>query len=199
MMVIKEINVLRLAGIHMQYFKSEKLTKGAEAVMFSNKMPPGFRSIKIMGSIHHFLKQGLSCEKLAFSIALGITLGTFPVLGVTTVLCMLAAFAFRLNLPVIQFANYFVYPLQIVLLVPYYRLGGLVFNARQNFDFNTLKKVLTQSTPQETITMLLDSTLNAIGAWLIISPLALALLYTGLKPILIRFKSSSARLKLIRR
>ncbi len=182
----------------MQYAKNEKLTKGAKVLMFPNKARPDFRSTKIMRSIHHFLRQGLSCEKLAFSIALGITLGTFPVLGLTTVLCMLAAFAFRLNLPVIQFANYFVYPLQIVLLVPYYRLGGLVFSARQNFDFNTLKKVLTQSTPQETITMLLDSTLNAIGAWLLISPMALVLLYTGLKPILIRFKSSSTRLKLIR-
>jgi len=183
----------------MQYAKNEKLTKGAKVLMFLNKARPDFRSTKIMRSIHQFLRQGLSCEKLAFSIALGITLGTFPVLGLTTVLCMLAAFAFNLNLPVIQFANYLVYPLQIVLLVPYYRLGGLVFNARQNFDFNTLKKVLTQSTPQETITMLLDSTLNAIGAWLLISPLALALLYTGLKPILIRFKSSSPRLKRIRR
>ena len=183
----------------MQYVKNEKLTKGPKISIFLSKMRPDFRSINVMGSIHHFLKQGLSSERLAFSIALGITLGTFPVLGLTTVLCMLAAFAFRLNLPVIQFANYFVYPLQIVLLVPYYRLGGLVFNARQNFDFNTLKKVLTQSTPQETMTMLLDSTLNAIGAWLLISPLALVLLYTGLKPILIRFKSSSARLKLIRR
>ena len=77
--------------------------------------------------------------------------------------------------------------------------GGRVFNAKQNFDFDTFKSVLTESTYKEMITMLLDSTLNAIGAWLMISPLALALVYTGLKPVLVRFESRSASLKLIRR
>lgn len=143
--------------------------------------------------------QGLSCEKLALSIALGITLGTFPVLGMTTILCMVAALTLKLNLPVVQFANYFVYPLQIMLLVPYYRLGNLFFNAQQGMRLDTLKEMLTGITHKEAITMLLDSTLNAIGAWIMISPLALALLYAGLKPVLIRLKSRSSRLRLLRR
>jgi len=143
--------------------------------------------------------QGLSCEKLALSIALGITLGTFPVLGMTTILCMLAALTLKLNLPVVQFANYFVYPLEIMLLVPYYRLGNLFFNAQQGMRLDTLKDMLTGITHKEAITMLLDSTLNAIGAWILISPLALALLYAGLKPVLIRLKSRSSRLRLLRR
>jgi uncharacterized protein (DUF2062 family) len=162
------------------------------------KLPSLLKS-KLIRPLQAFLAQGLSCEKLALSIALGLVLGTFPVLGITTVLCMLTALALRLNMPVIQFANYFAYPLQIVLLVPYYNLGGLVFNARHNVNLDTLKNLLTGNNYKEIITMLSDSTLNAIGAWLLISPLALALLYTGLRPVLVRLKSNASRSKLRRR
>jgi len=167
--------------------------------MIQNKTQPKFWRRKVITPLQDFLMQGLSCEKLALSIALGITLGTFPVLGMTTILCMVAALTLKLNLPVVQFANYFVYPLQIMLLVPYYRLGNLFFNAQQGMRLDTLKDMLTGITHKEAITMLLDSTLNAIGAWILISPLALALLYAGLKPVLIRLKSRSSRLRLLQR
>ena len=160
---------------------------------------PRLLSNKVTSPIQAFLTQGLSSKKLALSIALGLVLGTFPVLGITTILCMLTALTLKLNMPVIQFANYFAYPLQIVLLVPYYKLGDLVFDDRNNINFDTLKNLLTGNTYKEIITMLLDSTLNAIGAWLLISPLALALLYTGLKPLLVRLKSNASDLKLKRR
>ena len=167
--------------------------------MISNKTQPNLWKVKIIDPLQNFLTQGLSSEKLALSIALGVTIGTIPVLGMTTVLCMLAAFAFRLNLPAIQFANYLVYPLQIVLLVPFYRLGQVVFSSRRDINFDGLKEMLAAMTHKEMITMLFDSTLNAIGAWLLISPLALALLYAGLKPVLVRLKSRSSRLKRMRR
>jgi uncharacterized protein (DUF2062 family) len=167
--------------------------------MIPDKTAPTIWKRKIIDPLHNFLRLGLSSEKLALSIALGITLGTFPVLGMTTFLCMLAAFTLRLNLPVIQFANYFVYPLQILLLVPYYRIGGMVFSTRQNIDFDKLSHVLTGSTYKEVITMLFESTLNAIGAWLLISPLVLLMLYASLKPVLVRLTSRSSRIKFIRR
>jgi uncharacterized protein (DUF2062 family) len=152
-----------------------------------------FNRQKITEPLKRFLKQGLNYRDLALSIAIGVTLGTMPVLGVTTILCALAAIVLRLNLPVIQFANYLAYPLQIVLLVPFYYLGDLFFGARVNLRFDSLKDVLTGITHKETMTMLFDSTLNAVGAWLLISPLVLILLYGGLKPVLIRINSRSSR------
>jgi uncharacterized protein (DUF2062 family) len=154
-----------------------------------------FNRQKFIEPLKGFLKQGLSYKDLALSIAIGVTLGTIPVLGVTTILCALAAIVLRLNLPVIQFANYLVYPLQIVLLVPFYYLGDLFFGARGDLSFDSLKDMLTGITHKETMTMLFDSTLNAVGAWLLISPLVLILLYGGLKPILIRINSRSSRSK----
>ena len=68
---------------------------------------------KIVG----FLKQGLTPRDLALTIALGSVIGVFPVLGMTTILCTLAAVTLRLNLPALQSINWAVAPLQLLLLI----------------------------------------------------------------------------------
>lgn len=58
------------------------------------------------------LRPGVTPERLALTLVLGITLGIIPMLGTTTILCALAATALGLNLPAIQLVNGVVYPLQ---------------------------------------------------------------------------------------
>lgn len=99
----------------------------------------------------------------------------------------------------VHLANLLVYPLQMMLLAPYYYLGNLLFNTQQNVEFSTLKAVLTEIIYKEEIIMLLDSTLYVVGTWLLISSLMLALLYVGLKPILVKLNSESSRFKYSRR
>jgi uncharacterized protein (DUF2062 family) len=70
-----------------------------------------------------WLNQGISPRRLALTLALGIGVGCIPVVGVPTLLCAALAFAFRLNFPAIQAANYAVMPLQLLLIVPFVRLG----------------------------------------------------------------------------
>lgn len=82
---------------------------------------------KLATPLLNFLKQGLSPEKLALCVALGITIGTFPMLGSTTILCTSAALLLRLNVPAIQLINYFVYPLQLLLFIPFIRIGEKIF------------------------------------------------------------------------
>lgn len=76
-----------------------------------------------------YLKQGLDPKKLAITIALGMVIGIFPVIGTTTVLCLLIAVPFKLNIAVIQLANYLVYPLQLLLFIPIIKLGSYLFGA----------------------------------------------------------------------
>ena len=71
------------------------------------------------------IRQGITPEKIAMSIALGVVLGTVPILGITTVLCAAAAVAFRLNVAAVQLANWLACPLQIVLLIPFFVMGGI--------------------------------------------------------------------------
>lgn len=77
--------------------------------------------------ISGWLRQGISPRKLALTLALGFAIGCIPVLGLPTLLCAALALALRLNLPAIQAANYLAMPLQLVLIVPFVRLGELLF------------------------------------------------------------------------
>jgi uncharacterized protein (DUF2062 family) len=64
-----------------------------------------------------------SAEKLALILAIGLVLGTFPIFGCPTVLCLVAAMALRLNVTALQLVNQLSSPLQIALLVPLARIG----------------------------------------------------------------------------
>lgn len=74
-----------------------------------------------------WLRQGISPRRLALTLALGFTIGCVPVLGAPTVLCAALAVALGLNLPAMQAANYMAMPFQVVLIVPFLRLGGRLF------------------------------------------------------------------------
>jgi uncharacterized protein (DUF2062 family) len=78
--------------------------------------------------------QGLSPNKIALIVALGLVLGAFPVYGCPTILCGVAAIALRLNLPALQLVNQMATPVQIALLVPLARTGSWIFGVRAGFD-----------------------------------------------------------------
>src|SRR6266851_3505207 len=90
-------------------------------------MKEGFFKRRLVRPILDLLRQGVTPEKIALSVAMGAALGMLPALGLSTTLCAIAAFALRLNLPAIQIVNYFVYPAQIALLVPFFRWGEKLF------------------------------------------------------------------------
>lgn len=68
----------------------------------------------------------LAPEELALVLALGVVLGTFPVYGAPTMLCLAAAIVLRINAPALQLVNQLSSPLQIALFVPLARLGWRV-------------------------------------------------------------------------
>ena len=74
------------------------------------------------------LRMGATPEKLAWSIAVGLLIGVNPVLGSTTLLCLAVAFLFRLNVAASQIGNHIVYPLELLFVIPFIRLGSLVFH-----------------------------------------------------------------------
>ncbi len=74
------------------------------------------------------LRRGASPQKLAWSLAAGILIGINPLIGSTTILCLALAFVFRLNIVASQITNHLAYPLQIILVIPFIRLGSRVFH-----------------------------------------------------------------------
>jgi hypothetical protein len=135
-----------------------------------------------------FLKTGITPERLALSIGLGIALGLVPALGTTTLLCTLAAFLFRLNLPAIQLVNYFVYPLQLALLIPFIRAGEWLFGIESlNLSFELIQRMM-KADLWETVISLWDATLRAVVVWLLIAPVIVALVYLIMTPLLKKLK-----------
>lgn len=70
----------------------------------------------------------MSPSKLAAGISLGFVLGIIPFVGITTILCGIFAYTLRINMAVIQLVNYIVYPLQIVLFIPFIKLAIYLFS-----------------------------------------------------------------------
>ncbi|UCH20270.1 MAG: DUF2062 domain-containing protein [Deltaproteobacteria bacterium] len=139
---------------------------------------------KIVTPLMAMLKQGISHEKIALSIAVGITLGIFPVLGTTTALCAIAAFLLRLNLPAIQLVNFVVYPLQLFLLIPFLRVGGWLFGDRRFLQLGNDIINPVQNDIWGGLGMLWNLTVYAVFLWLIMSPVIIFILYKMLKPAL---------------
>jgi uncharacterized protein (DUF2062 family) len=74
------------------------------------------------------LRRGATPQKLAWSLAAGLLIGCNPLLGSTTILCLAIAFVFRLNIAASQITNHLAYPLQIILVIPFIRLGSRIFH-----------------------------------------------------------------------
>jgi uncharacterized protein (DUF2062 family) len=139
--------------------------------------------------ILELLRQGITPEKIALSVALGAALGIFPAIGLSTTLCAIAALFLRLNLPAIQIVNYFVYPLQIVLLLPFFRLGEKLFHAPHLPISVEQIHAMIRADVWQAIRLLWSTTWHAIAVWCLMAPVFVAVLYAILAPAL-RYKMS---------
>lgn len=121
--------------------------------------------------------QGVSPRKLALTISLGIFIGTVPLLWGSTLICAVLAVLFRLNQPGIQAANYLAYPVQLALIIPFYRMGAGIFPWGPSVSLDIFSKG-TKSEWIGNFIPIVASTLKALAAWFIIAlPLAVVLYY----------------------
>jgi len=137
----------------------------------------GFFHRQVVAPIVALLTQGISPEKIALSVAFGIVLGIFPVLGATTVLCAVAALIFRLNPPAIQVVNYVIYPVQLFLLVPFIRIGEKLFRvAPLQLSLTQILAMVRADLPHAISTLWLAE-MHAMAVWLLIASPAVLLIY----------------------
>jgi len=153
------------------------------ALPAKDSMTEGFFKRKLIRPIIDLLKQGVTPEKIALSIALGAVLGVFPALGSTTALCAIAALVLKLNLPAIQIVNYFMYPAQIALIIPFFRLGEYLFGAQKLSISVQQIYAMIQASMWGAIKTLWTTTWHAIVAWGLLAPIFVGLIYVILTPL----------------
>jgi uncharacterized protein (DUF2062 family) len=146
----------------------------------------GFLRRRLVEPILALLRQGISPEKLALSLAFGFGLGIFPVLGATTLLCTLAALALRLNLPAIQLVNYVTSPVQLVLIIPFVRVGEHLLGAAPQPLSIKAGLTLISAGALNAVVVLRDAIVHATIGWLLIGPIVIYALYRLLRPVLTR-------------
>lgn len=128
------------------------------------------------------LTQGISINRISWSISLGMVLGLFPILGTPTLVCLLAGWMFKLNHVAMQVFKEAVYPLHLALILVFIRLGERLYGA----------PLLTLSIP-ELIGKFKESPLgfarefgmaavHGASAWLVIAPFAAILIKWAVMP-----------------
>jgi uncharacterized protein (DUF2062 family) len=147
---------------------------------------------KIMEPLLALLKQGVSPNRLALSVALGIVIGNIPIVGVSTIVCTAIALVFRLNLAAIQITQAAMAPSQILLIIPFVRLGEWILRVPpQPVSIKEALALMAQGAGYA-IVALWDSILHAGLAWVIVAPFVAFLFYKVLTPV---FEHAAARIR----
>jgi uncharacterized protein (DUF2062 family) len=129
------------------------------------------------------LRHGLSPEGLAWSLAVGTAIGIIPLFGTSTAICVGVAAAFRLNQPAMQLANYLAYPLQLLLLFPFIRMGEWLFGAPQLTLSLAHIQAALRADAWGAVRMFWTSLWHASVAWLLVVPIPMVLVAWILTPV----------------
>ena len=145
---------------------------------------------RLIDPLLSLLRQGLSPKDLALCVALGIGVGLFPVLGVSTPALTILALTLRLNLAAIQLASYAISPLQLALIIPFMRLGETILGSTpQPMTISAAMELLTQGVLYAIVT-LWDAIVHATLGWLLIVPILIFASYKILVPIFTRLSTT---------
>jgi uncharacterized protein (DUF2062 family) len=149
---------------------------------------------RLIDPVVGLLKRGTSPGRVSLSLAVGATIGLFPLVGTTTAMNLVAALLFRLNLVANQAGNWLVYPLQILLVIPFMKLGALFLgSAGPTFDLAELKEIFGSGIAPA-LEQLGGLALAAVLAWTLVSPAIAGLLFLLSYPLVKRLAKRS-RLK----
>jgi hypothetical protein len=126
-------------------------------------------------------------------MTLGVVIGCIPTLGMSTLICAAAAHRLNINQPLIQTINFAVYPLQLALLLPFWRAGEWIFGMAPVplLDVGALLERIDIN-PWQTLQDFLWVAAAGVAAWALIAPFAGVLLYAGLRPLLQRLSPRQA-------
>ena len=107
-------------------------------------------------------------DNKAVSLTIGIYLGVFPVIGTTTIMCLLAGFLFRLNHFILQTLNILLAPLQLLLVFPFLKAGRvLLFKNKSLLPDNLPEINRVGSESWEGIVYILETLGGGVLVWLI--------------------------------
>jgi uncharacterized protein (DUF2062 family) len=127
------------------------------------------------------LKQGLTPKELSQSIIVSGLISTIPILGVSTFMITTVSLKQKLNLPVMISLSYLMWPVQILLIIPFIRVGEFIFSVPRHH--HTADEIISsfQSSFFQTLSQLSFELLCGLGGWLFTAvPIAVGIYWVSL-------------------
>jgi len=112
-------------------------------------------------------KQGLSPIELTQSILVSVLISIIPILGLSTFLLTVLSIKRKLNLPIMIAISYIIWPLQILLIVPFINIGEFIFSVPQSN--HSVEEIITSFQERffGTLSDLSLELLCGFGGWLL--------------------------------
>jgi uncharacterized protein (DUF2062 family) len=139
----------------------------------------------VMKRLQVIMSSGLTPQKLCMTLCIGTAIGTMPLIWGTTLICIVLAHVFRLNQVAMQSVNYLLYPVQLALLIPFFKLGARMFPWGPVIPSNMLS-TLVHSPGLSSLNFLCWITLKSIAVWLVTVLPATVLVYVLLRAVAAR-------------
>ncbi|WP_052733017.1 DUF2062 domain-containing protein [Hymenobacter terrenus] len=96
---------------------------------------------RVLAPLLDLLKTGLSPEKLALTIGLGVAFGLAPTFGITTLVSTATALRLRLNVAALQLVAHLMTAFQLTLLIPLLRGGARLLGHGAQVAHLTIKSL----------------------------------------------------------
>jgi uncharacterized protein (DUF2062 family) len=114
-------------------------------------------------------KQGLAPKELAFSVSVASLIGVFPIYGSTTIILAFLALRLKLNLAIMIAISYIMTPVQILLVIPFARVGEFLFGYESiGMDLESLQIAFSEGIVAA-LYQYSGRFVLAIGGWAIVS------------------------------
>jgi uncharacterized protein (DUF2062 family) len=153
---------------------------------------PSFWQRRVIQPILAQLTQGVTPDRIALTLGVGLACGLFPFLGFTTALCFVVAWLMRLNQPIVHVINQLLWPVHLPMIAVYVHLGERLYGARaMPFDPEEVSRIFFESQREFWARFGLMG-LHAFTAWLISVPLIVGIVYYAARPLLRRLASNPA-------
>lgn len=153
---------------------------------------PSFWQRRVRAPLVALFLQGLTPDRVALTFAVGSACSLFPFLGFTSLLNLGAGLWLRLNQPLLQTLNQVLGPLQLLLILPYVRLGEWLWRASgDRFTVREMLEVFRDASWREFLQRFGWAGVHAFTAWAVTAPLLMLAVYHLLRPALRRLASKT--------
>ncbi|MCF3651225.1 DUF2062 domain-containing protein [Synoicihabitans lomoniglobus] len=154
----------------------------------SNAAPrPSFWQRRVVAPIVKQLTQGVTPDRISFTLGIGTVCSLFPFLGFTWLLNLVVGVPLRLNQPIMQTFNQLLTPIHLPLILIYVRGGELIWGAQaEPFSVVEMVQNFADLSLGEFIHKFGWAGAHAFTAWLLTAPLLFAMVYYPLRPVIRR-------------